>query len=320
MVALAWLAWSGLAPALARIAPTLVTAAIVVVALEPMVSRLERIGIRRGVSAASLGFALIVLLVCFIAFLSPRAVATLAMVGESLPETLQSLQKSADSLLGRYPALALLDTSVLLQSFSVSLSSALGFAGTAAYLIGSVLAGAVAGAYLTSDLQHIAKMLRSGGRTDNMLHSAQKTFGRYLRGQILLSLFVGVTTGCAAALLSVPRPILIGAVAGITNLVPLLGPIFGGALGAVVALTVGGGLSQALAFIAAVVVIQQVESAVLSPRVLGRSLSVRPSLVIMTITIAGAVGGVTLMAVALPTVVAVREAWKERRQPTTAKE
>lgn len=320
MAALAWLAWSGLAPALARIAPTLVTAAIVVVALEPMVSRLERIGIRRGVSAASLGFALIVLLVCFIAFLSPRAVATLAMVGESLPETLQSLQKSADSLLGRYPALALLDTSVLLQSFSVSLSSALGFAGTAAYLIGSVLAGAVAGAYLTSDLQHIAKMLRSGGRTGNMLHSAQKTFGRYLRGQILLSLFVGVTTGCAAALLSVPRPILIGAVAGITNLVPLLGPIFGGALGAVVALTVGGGLSQALAFIAAVVVIQQVESAVLSPRVLGRSLSVRPSLVIMTITVAGAVGGVTLMAVALPTVVAVREAWKERRQPTTAKE
>lgn len=320
MVALAWLAWSGLAPALARIAPTLVTAAIVVVALEPMVSRLERIGIRRGVSAASLGFALIVLLVCFIAFLSPRAVATLAMVGESLPETLQSLQKSADSLLGRYPALALLDTSGLLQSFSVSLSSALGFAGTAAYLIGSVLAGAVAGAYLTSDLQHIAKMLRSGGRTGNMLHSAQKTFGRYLRGQILLSLFVGVTTGCAAALLSVPRPILIGAVAGITNLVPLLGPIFGGALGAVVALTVGGGLSQALAFIAAVVVIQQVESAVLSPRVLGRSLSVRPSLVIMTITVAGAVGGVTLMAVALPTVVAVREAWKERRQPTTAKE
>lgn len=320
MVALAWLAWLGLAPALARIAPTLVTAAIVVVALEPMVSRLERIGIRRGVSAASLGFALIVLLVCFIAFLSPRAVATLAMVGESLPETLQSLQKSADSLLGRYPALALLDTSGLLQSFSVSLSSALGFAGTAAYLIGSVLAGAVAGAYLTSDLQHIAKMLRSGGRTGNMLHSAQKTFGRYLRGQILLSLFVGVTTGCAAALLSVPRPILIGAVAGITNLVPLLGPIFGGALGAVVALTVGGGLSQALAFIAAVVVIQQVESAVLSPRVLGRSLSVRPSLVIMTITVAGAVGGVTLMAVALPTVVAVREAWKERRQPTTAKE
>lgn len=320
MVALAWLAWSGLAPALARIAPTLVTAAIVVVALEPMVSRLERIGIRRGVSAASLGFALIVLLVCFIAFLSPRAVATLAMVGESLPETLQSLQKSADSLLGRYPALALLDTSGLLQSFSVSLSSALGFAGTAAYLIGSVLAGAVAGAYLTSDLQHIAKMLRSGGRTGNMLHSAQKTFGRYLRGQILLSLFVGVTTGCAAALLSVPRPMLIGAVAGITNLVPLLGPIFGGALGAVVALTVGGGLSQALAFIAAVVVIQQVESAVLSPRVLGRSLSVRPSLVIMTITVAGAVGGVTLMAVALPTVVAVREAWKERRQPTTAKE
>lgn len=320
MVALAWLAWSGLAPALARIAPTLVTAAIVVVALEPMVSRLERIGIRRGVSAASLGFALIVLLVYFIAFLSPRAVATLAMVGESLPETLQSLQKSADSLLGRYPALALLDTSVLLQSFSVSLSSALGFAGTAAYLIGSVLAGAVAGAYLTSDLQHITKMLRSGGRTGNMLHIAQKTFGRYLRGQILLSLFVGVTTGCAAALLSVPRPILIGVVAGITNLVPLLGPIFGGALGAVVALTVGGGLSQALAFIAAVVVIQQVESAVLSPRVLGMSLSVRPSLVIMTITVAGAVGGVTLMAVALPTVVAVREAWKERRQPTTAKE
>ncbi len=316
-----WLAWRAAAPVLARVAPALATAVLVAAVLEPAASRLERVGVRRHLTVTALGVAILGAAVGGAAFLSPRAASVSSKIAERLPTLVEELQAGLDRWTERYPALSMVDVSSAVEAVSFSANEVFGAAGTLAYVVGSILAGIVAGAYLANDLPHLVERFGpAGGRRRRALAAAQRTFGRYLRGQIVLSLFVGVTTGIAAAILDVPRPMLIGSIAGITNLVPFLGPIVGGAVGATIALVVGQGPGQAALLVAAVIVIQQVESAVLSPRIQGSGLKVRPTVVILTLSLAGAIGGIPLMAVALPAVVSVREALRASGHLTGAKE
>lgn len=306
-----WFAWSTASPVLARIAPALVTAILVAAMIEPAATRMERLGVRRSVTAAVLGGGVLGAIGTAVAFLTPRATSVSSKIVERLPGIVAEAQETLSRGAERYPMLEMVDVESLVASLSFTAGEVIGAAGTVAYVAGSIIAGIVAGAYLANDLPHLmAKVGPKGGRRRRMLSAAQRTFGRYLRGQVILSLFVGAATGLAAWALSVPRPILIGSIAGVTNLVPLLGPIVGGAVGGTIALVVGQGGRQALLFVLAVVVIQQVESAVLSPRIQGDGLKVRPTVVILTLALAGAIGGVPLMAVALPAVVSVREAYR----------
>jgi hypothetical protein len=72
------------------------------------------------------------------------------------------------------------------------------------------------------------------------------TVGAYFRGQLLVALFVGVATAAGLGIIGLPFWAIVGATAGVFNLVPFIGPFVGGAIGVVVALTVGSGLSQAI--------------------------------------------------------------------------
>lgn len=306
-----WLAWMAVAPILSRIAPALVTALLVAAIIEPAASRLEKRGVRRGVTAASLGGLTLGLIGATTAFLAPRATSVSGKVIERIPDLMEELSTALERWENTNPAAALIDIEGTIGSIAISIPDLAGAAGTAAYLTASIIAGIVAGAYLSNDVPHLPPLLgAAGGRRRMMLLAAQRTFSAYVRGQLILSLFVGVSTGISAAAIGVPRPALIGAVAGVTNLVPLLGPIVGGAVGALIALTIGQGLWQAFALVAAVVVIQQVESALLAPRIHGAELKVRPTIILLVLAVAGAAGGVALMAIALPSVVSVREAYR----------
>ena len=69
-----------------------------------------------------------------------------------------------------------------------------------------------------------------------MLDIVDQTFGAYIRGQLTLGLVVGIIVAVGLFLLGVPFSILLGIIAGITELIPIIGPWIGGAAGVIVTL------------------------------------------------------------------------------------
>ena len=139
----------------------------------------------------------------------------------------------------------------------------------------------------------------------NSVRIADQLIGRYLRGQILLGLVVGVATFIGLTLLGVDLAIALAVFAGVAELIPIIGP-FIGALPAVliVAATDPGKIVWVLLLY---LLVQQVENHLLVPRVQGHAVDLHPAVIIMMLAIAGTVFGFVALILVIPLVALLRE-------------
>ncbi len=134
----------------------------------------------------------------------------------------------------------------------------------------------------------------------------------YLRGQLILSLFVAAMTALALLLTRTPGALLLGLFMGVMELIPYIGPFIAGVPAVLLALQ--SGWTAALWTLLAICLVQQVEANLLSPRLLSGATRLHPLAVLLAIAFGGMAGGVVGMMAALPVVVCVRGAvrgWRE---------
>ncbi len=125
-----------------------------------------------------------------------------------------------------------------------------------------------------------------------------KVFGGFIRGQIIVSVFVGVMSGIALIIIGVDFWLILGLIAGVTNIIPYLGP-FIGAVPAVL-MTLALNPSRTIWVILAFVVIQQIESAIISPKIVGDRVGLHPALIIFALLAGGSFLGLVGLIVAVP--------------------
>ncbi len=128
---------------------------------------------------------------------------------------------------------------------------------------------------------------------------------RYIRGQLMVSVIVGVLCTAVLLILKVDFAILFGFVAGLFNLVPLLGPIIGAIPAALAALFISP--LKALLIVVFFIVIQQVDNFVISPYVMRYHVGVHPGLIIFSLMAGGALFGMWGLLIAVPTVAILQE-------------
>ncbi len=129
--------------------------------------------------------------------------------------------------------------------------------------------------------------------------------GGFVRGQIIVATIVGVLTSMGLALLGLPFWAVLGLIAGVSDLVPLIGPVVGGAAAVVVALATRDAVT-ALWAVAVMVAVQQLESHVVSPLVLHRTVKLHPAAVLLALLAGASLGGIFGMIVAAPAVAALK--------------
>jgi predicted PurR-regulated permease PerM len=117
----------------------------------------------------------------------------------------------------------------------------------------------------------------------NVASIMNQTIGSYIRGQLLLGLVVGALVALGLFLFAVPFQILLGIVAGITELVPIIGPWIGGAVGVLVTLAVAP--EKVIWVILLYLGIQILENSFLVPRIQGNALDLHPIAVMIVIVI-----------------------------------
>lgn len=137
----------------------------------------------------------------------------------------------------------------------------------------------------------------------NLFERIQDKLGLWLRGQLLLSLIIFAVTWVGLLILDVRYALVLALIAGLTELIPYIGPV----IGAVPAVFLAFSQSplKALLVVALYVVIQQLENHVIVPKVMQRAVGLNPVVVIIVLLTGAKLAGVLGALLAIPLAVAI---------------
>ncbi|MEA2016535.1 MAG: AI-2E family transporter [Actinomycetota bacterium] len=138
-----------------------------------------------------------------------------------------------------------------------------------------------------------------------ILDKINKVAGRYVRGQLLVSVIVAILCTIVLLVLNVDFAVLLGFIAGILNIIPLLGPIIGAIPAALTALFISP--VKALVVILLFIAIQQIDNYVISPNVMKYQVGVHPGIIIISLMAGGALLGIWGLIIAVPAVAVLQE-------------
>jgi predicted PurR-regulated permease PerM len=115
--------------------------------------------------------------------------------------------------------------------------------------------------------------------------------GGYVRAQLTVALRVGVLAGFASWAVGIRYPLIIGVMAGVFELIPFFGPTLGAIPAILIALFQGDWIRLAL-IVGAFIVIQQLESNIIGPRIMAHGVGLHPLVVIVVVLIGIEVAGI----------------------------
>ena len=152
-------------------------------------------------------------------------------------------------------------------------------------------------------------------------------FYDYLYGAFLDAIIVSIELSIAFSIIKIPYAILIGIFIGLCNLIPYFGAIISCIVALrVIYITTGNFATVVIAF-AIILVLQQIDANLVQPRVIGKSVGVKPFYVVIAITLGGAMFGFVGILVSVPVTAFIRmlildimEAKKERALKKAAEE
>ena len=279
--------------------------------------------VRRGVSVLALYLMVGLVLVGFGVALVPVAADQIARFVDELPDLLTDARDEFNALLTEYhdrvPIAAQERIGAYVEEWSDGLASAIAatargwlawLTGTLGLLIG-LLAIPFWMFYVLRDRHFVAKnflqAIPASAHADvsNVLLMADRMIGRYIRAQIMLGVVVGSAVGLGLTVMGVELSLALGLFAGVTELIPIIGPW----LGAVPAVVIVAATEPDLLpwVVLLYVVVQQLENNLLVPRVHGHALDLHPAMIIMLLVVAGAAFGFIGLIVIVPLSAILRE-------------
>lgn len=141
-------------------------------------------------------------------------------------------------------------------------------------------------------------------------HVANQAFSRFITGQCIEAVILGTLCAIGMGIFGMPYALAIGACVGLTALVPVFGAWLGGAIGFLMILTVDP--MQAVWFIVFLIVLQQLETHLIYPNVVGASVGLPGIWVFSAVLVGGALFGVLGMFLGVPAVATIRTLAIER--------
>lgn len=130
-------------------------------------------------------------------------------------------------------------------------------------------------------------------------HRLNRAIGGFFRGQLLVALIVGVMVSIGLFVIGLPFWILVGMVAGLFNIIPLIGPWIGAVPGVIIALTTRD-VGTAVWVAAIMGAAQQIDNHFISPIVMQRAVKLHPAAVMMALLAGGTIGGFFGLLLAVP--------------------
>lgn len=287
-------------------------------ALEPLIDKIRnRTPLQRGASLLVVYLAFFLGLAALLLLIVPGAITQFSDVGSKIGPLLDNARAWAQTIEPKPIGVAIVglvdSVAKTLQPSSVAAPDPdqlihLGFTAAEAVIsIVSVLTLVYFWLTERARLQRFALALVPGERRQGSREAwnqIELRLGGWVRGQLILMGFVGVTTTIAYFLIGLEGPLLLGVLAALFEAIPLVGP----ALGAVPALAVAaltGDPTTVLLVAGVYFVIQLIEGNVLVPLVMHNTIGVPPFLVFVSILAGGVIAGIPGALISVPLVAAI---------------
>src|SRR5579883_1744083 len=270
---------------LSKILLIILMAALIAYIAEPAVSRLGRL-MPRLLGALLVYVAFLGILAGAGFWLARQLIPQVSALAQDFPADIAKLQGWIGSLEARVGQPGLISGQLgglqagLQGAAGTSLGTGLGFVGKAGDAVTSIVLTLVISLYFALDASSIWRAIRAlvpAGqvyRFDFVEKQLNRIIGGYIRGQLLMALIIGVTTGLGMFALGVRFPVVIGVAAFIFELVPMIGPVLTGLLALIIAAFQG--FPLVLYVLIFYVALQLVESNVLGPRISGHAVGLHP--------------------------------------------
>ncbi len=282
-------------------------------ALDPVVNvARNRLGLSRVKAIASIYVLLIIVATLLVVLLVPAAVTEMNMFSKRLPELITEARNWSEQL---QPAVVGTTIGRLINTFDSSLMRSgvtspdpdtiveFGLtAADAALAVLSVLTMIFFWLISRETIQRFAlAMIPLPQRGDVRVawNEVEHRVGYWFRGQLAMMTLIGVANTIAYLVLGLPNALLLGVFAGLTEIIPIVGPAIG-AIPAVISALVLGGPELALVVVGVYVVIQMVEGNVLVPIVMKNAVGLPPFVVIVSLLVGSAVAGIIGALLAIP--------------------
>jgi predicted PurR-regulated permease PerM len=297
-----------------------VLGALLAFLMTPAVERLRALGIPRAVAIVLLFGLLTLILAGLVAAMAPLLTTELVGLQRQAPSMATEAQARLSALQGQplnvagfrvdltriTDAIATHANDFLLGQFG----NALSFGITALTTAFQVVLMLIIAFLLALDSHALSRTFRNlvpvdyRSDFDQVWSDIKGMLYAYMRGQLIIAALIGIASGLAVQLLGLPYALALGLLAGITSLVPYLGPF----LGAIPAVLIGlaAGPQQALLVALAYLVISNVILNFVFPKVMGDAVRLPPILVITAFIAGFSLAGILGMFIAIPVAATLR--------------
>lgn len=284
----------------------LMAAALLATLLQPLHNRLRTIGVPNGLSVLLTILALLGFLVASVTLVGQQLITGFSEMWEQVisgwEKIMTWLSDGPLHVSSQQIDNAINDFVEMIQSNSNTLiSGAMNFGSTAGnFAAGSVLALFALVFFLLEGKGIWRFLLNFAPRRDREAiegagYAGWDSLGSYVRVQVLVAAVDAIGIGLGALILGVPFALPLGVLVFLGSFIPIVGAVLTGAIAVLLALIVNGWVN-ALIMLGVVLLVQQLESNILQPLVMGRAVQLHPLAVVLAVTggttLAGIVGAV----------------------------
>lgn len=297
--------------------PPLVFAGIIVFLANPIVTRLHRRGFPRAVGAALTYLGFIVGVATLALALSPLLANQFDQLSERLPKIRNDVEDKINEYAKRskdedwfikVPTVKQIQNQAGggdNQDISEQVTTLRHYV-TRGFHVGLIIIlSPVIAFYLLMDLpntrRRFEELIPDGAkpRVLFLAHRLNLIVGGFFRGQLAVALIVGCMVSAGLFAIRLPLWLVVGMIAGMFNIIPLIGPFIGAIPGIVVALATRD-LKAAIGVAIVMVVAQQIDNHFITPFVMKRAVHLHPAAVVLALLTFGTVGGFFGLLLAVP--------------------
>jgi len=294
----------------------LAIALVVTYLLSPLVNLLVRRGVRRGLAVAVIYLLFLAVVSVVLALLIPVITRQVSDFIDAIPGYAQEIIDAINRFAARRNLDFRLDISAeqITQTITENRETIVSFlggvrsvAGQILHILATIVIGIILSVYLLIDLPKIQRTVINAipeprrEEIRGLLERVGGALGGFFRGQLFVAAFVGVASAIGLTLIKLPFAVLIGLIAGIFNLIPLIGPFLAAIPAAGVAL-LSDRPSRAIWALLVLLIVQQIDNHIISPNVMSRTVRLHPVTVMLALLIGATIAGILGMLVVIPLV------------------
>ncbi len=282
-------------------------------ALNPAVAFLQKKGASRDIAILTIYFVTFVGLVLILEFIIPKLIKDFISLGRDLPKLIKKIEALENQVtlffrnqnlpVDLKAVLSILLTRIegVFRDWVISLPTTIaGFFSKSLTLIFVPLIAY----YISRDYPRLKKKLycwllnNVGVLWTETLLKIDRIFRLYIRGQLLNAVIMGSLIGIGLSLMGIEGAIFLGMFAGVVNLIPYFGPILGALPPILLAVFQSSWL--VVYIILLFIVVNQIETLILTPRIIGRNIGLHPIMVFYLVLFGGSNFGLPGMILAIP--------------------